>query len=224
MRDIDDILNFRGDISPFLVHLTRDTENGHSAHDVLRRIIDERRLIAGPSMISDGRFGTHTLSMEAKEQCRYFGAVCFTETPLNEVHCMLEIKYRRVNLKSHGLVFLKQQIKKRGVGPVFYLNNEMGDKDETVRALCDLIDAKADVAALVLPMLAVFGRYITAPGPNRRTEKLTLRGSVNGDYRACWDRSNFPIKMFLLGCALTKRLRNLKTLSGRSDLLIPHET
>src|SRR5437867_752155 len=75
MREITDILNFRGDISPFLVHLTRDAKDGRPARDVLHRIIDERRLIAGPSTISDARFGTKTFNMSPKEQRRYFGAV-----------------------------------------------------------------------------------------------------------------------------------------------------
>lgn len=38
MRDINDILHFRADISPFLVHLTRDQRNTH-AKENLKKII-----------------------------------------------------------------------------------------------------------------------------------------------------------------------------------------
>ena len=40
----------------------------------------------------------------------YFSAVCFTETPLNEIYSLLEISRRRVNLKPYGLVFLKEKL------------------------------------------------------------------------------------------------------------------
>src|SRR5207248_2454123 len=70
------------------------------------------------------------------------------------------------------------RIQQRGVGPVFYLNNEMGDKDATVRALCDLIKTNDNVAALVLPMIGVFGHYITPEGAD----------PVDKEIDFCWER------------------------------------
>ena len=46
MRNIDDILHFRADLSPFLVHLTRGY-NGRTASENLESIITDRELIAG---------------------------------------------------------------------------------------------------------------------------------------------------------------------------------
>ncbi|AER67506.1 hypothetical protein Tlie_1787 [Thermovirga lienii DSM 17291] len=50
MRNITDILFFRGDISPFLVHLTRDHEE-MEAKEVLKEILDKRKLVAGRDSI-----------------------------------------------------------------------------------------------------------------------------------------------------------------------------
>ncbi len=54
MRNIADILLFRGDLSPFLAHLTRANE-GADAKAQLHEIFAHRTLRAGPTM-SDARF------------------------------------------------------------------------------------------------------------------------------------------------------------------------
>src|SRR5688500_16087123 len=106
MRDIDDILMFRGDISPFLVHLTKRTVQVTAA-EALRQIINDRKVKPGASLVSDIRFGGFTNQMTPEDQRAFFGAACLTETPLGEIHCLLEIQYRNVNLEPYGLVFLK---------------------------------------------------------------------------------------------------------------------
>ncbi len=52
-RDINDVLVFREDISPFLIHLTKPNKLGISAKQVLERIIGNKRLIAGGEPILD---------------------------------------------------------------------------------------------------------------------------------------------------------------------------
>lgn len=118
MRDIDDILHFREDISPFLAHLTRDNQQGLTARQALERIIQMRALVCGPTLVSDARFGMHTSDMNDQAKRELFSAICFTETPLSEVHCLLEIAYRMVDLEPYGLVFLKDRLAMKGVSPV----------------------------------------------------------------------------------------------------------
>jgi len=163
MRTIDDILKFRSDIPPFLVHLTRDLDPT-GAKERLHQILQERALRSGSTAISDARFGTYTNGWEVPKLVRYFGAVCFTETPLDEVHCLLDIQYRNVNLKPYGLVFLKEKLKAKSVGPVFYFNNEYRDKSSIIRKLCELIDTDEESAARLLPMISNFGNKITPVG------------------------------------------------------------
>jgi hypothetical protein len=152
MRNIEDILYFRSDISPFLVHLTRGVVGGMDAGEVLTKIINEKQLVAGSGKISDARFAINTSRMTEEDKKKYFGAICFTETPLNEIHCLLEIRKRTVNLKPYGLVLLKDLAVAHGVEPVFYINNKNDDKREHIKALCSLISSASDTAAHILPL------------------------------------------------------------------------
>lgn len=124
MRNIKDILLFRQDISPFLVHLTRDIPNGLTAHQALESIIRQRHLHSKGTEISDARFGIAHSGMPDTDRLKYFGAVSLTETPISKIHCLLDIAYRQIQLQPYGLVFLKERLQMRGVSPVVYLNNE----------------------------------------------------------------------------------------------------
>lgn len=160
MRNIDDILHFRSDISPFLVHLTRGY-NGNTASENLESIITDRELIAGEPDISDARLvGRDYYSMLPEEKQRFFGAVCLTETPLNEIHCFLEIGGRHFNLQPYGLVFLKKPLQERGVSPVIYLNNELNNQYPVVQALFQIIERDPDSAQLLLPLVSSFGEKV----------------------------------------------------------------
>ena len=178
MRDINDVLYFRADISPFLVHMTRsrEAEDALPAHDALETILQQRQLICGPTLVSDARFGMYTRDLEPDQKQRFFSAICFTETPLSEVHCLLEIAYRGVDLAPYGLVFLKEPLATLGVSPVLYLNNENADKDSILRALCSLIDEHPCEAAQILPLVSVFGQKIQPPGaPTRPAGRVDFR-------------------------------------------------
>lgn len=168
MREIEDILHFRGDISPFLAHLTRDIDGGFTARQALEQIIQTRSLICGSNEISDARFGMHTSDMGDEAKREMFSAICFTETPLSEVHCLLEIAYRNVDLAPYGLVFLKDRLAMKGVSPVLYINNEKGDKDKVFQALCSLRITQRDTARRLLPLVSVFGEKIKSPSAHDR--------------------------------------------------------
>jgi hypothetical protein len=165
-RDIDSVLHFRDDISPFLVHLTKSDEDGTPASVILESILLSMQLIAGKKGISDARFGydAKTLLNDSELERKYFAAVSFTETPLNEIHNLLEIASRRVNLEPYGLVFLKDSLSIKGVSPVIYLNNIQRDKDGLVRALCKLIKNNPNEAVQILPYIAIFGKRLAPAG------------------------------------------------------------
>lgn len=161
MRVIDDILKFRADISPFLVHLTKRTDTATAAQ-VLHTIIEDRRISPGAGLVSDLRFGG--VDIPLADRARFFGATCFTETPLSEVHCLFDIHYRTVNLECYGLVLLKKSLLQQEVSPVFYLNNEAADKDPLAQALYQLAHQSPDVAEKLLPLFCVFGQKLRSPG------------------------------------------------------------
>lgn len=159
-RDIDEVLYFRSDISPFLVHLTKDKSTTQSK-EILKSIIEQKQLIAGQSSISYAHYGLDNLTEEKKH---FFQAISFTETPLNEIYCLMEIDKRQINLQPYGLVFVKDRLIEKGVSPALYFNNHNpGDKDKVFEALCSLIDTHEEAAKRILPLVSAFGYYINRP-------------------------------------------------------------
>jgi hypothetical protein len=164
-RLIDDILVFRSDISPFLVHLTRDVDNNDSqrkAEDNLVNILQNRKLIPGDFLLDARNGWSKYWELAEQEQLELFNAICFTETPLNEIHCLLEIIGRQMNLKPFGIVFLKDKLKHKNVSPVFYVNNWQGNNSDIFYELCKISDT--NIAKKILPLVSVFGKKVIQPG------------------------------------------------------------
>lgn len=199
MRDIADVLHFRGDLSPFLVHLTKSTPRQtwnplakkplRTAAQNLESILREGRLRQSGNKLSIAAFGASRQALAARVEAepdfiaRYLAAVSFTETPLGEIHSLLEIDKRQVQLEPYGLVFLRSRLMRKGVEPAIYLNNYEGDKDLLVQLLFLLVDTAPDVAERILPLLTVFGRYITAPGAQQQTGELDFLWEREWRYR-----------------------------------------
>ena len=178
MRQIEDVLYFRSDISPFLVHLTRSF-NKRSAKENLKKIVISKSLQASNRLVSLASFGMDYSSLDEDTKTRFFSAICFTETPLNEIFCLLEIGGRGVNLEPYGLVFLRERLEKRNVSPVIYLNNELGDKANVISGLCNLIETNKETAEQILPLISVFGQKLPP-----KTRKSAPSGRM--DFR--WER------------------------------------
>jgi hypothetical protein len=187
-RDITKVLFFRTDISPFLVHLTRDWDSTHLAKDNLIDILTSCSL-RYTRQISDAKYGVATETVSTTNR-RYFSAMSFTETPLGEIHNLMDIAGRYCDLKPYGLVFLKDRLKEKGVSPVIYINNMRGDQDDSVRALCSLIDTHPNEAARILPFVAVFGKLLSPLGGTPRTKDLDFTWEREWRY-ACGESFNF---------------------------------
>ncbi|WP_156458404.1 hypothetical protein [Rhodanobacter sp. Root627] len=167
VRQIDDVLLFRTDISPFLAHLTKTAGNS-SAESVLRVILDSGQLLAGSGEISDIKYGGNNLQMTDEQKKSFFGAVCLTETPLSEVYCLLDLASRRINLEPYGLLFVKDRIRDKGASPVYYLNNYPGDKYAIAQALFSLTTTHEAAAKDILPLFSVTGPFLAPPDQNRQ--------------------------------------------------------
>ena len=158
MRLIDDILSVRGDISPFLIHVTKSVPDTATAGDVLKNIISSGQLLSGNRGVSAAMYAIPFSDIDNDEQKkRFFNAVCFTEAPLSELHCFFEIDGRSSNYEPYGLVFLKDKLKRRGVSPVFYVNNYQDDKSVLLQQLCSCITANIQAAEAFLPLLSGMG-------------------------------------------------------------------
>lgn len=106
-------------------------------------------------MISSVQYGLDwgELPPEVKEMLR---AVCFTETPVGEIHSLIEIQNRQVNLSNYGLVFIKDNLKKKGVSPVFYLNNEKENHNDTIKELQRILVENPAVGKKILSLFSHF--------------------------------------------------------------------
>lgn len=113
---IQDLLARRSDLSTFIVHLTRRTEDGHSDEN-LRSILTGRKIEArrafGPAADK-----LHTSADRQSQFC-----VSFSETPLEHLYCLVQkIPGRQIRLSSYGLAFRKMKARQLGVNPVWYVD------------------------------------------------------------------------------------------------------
>jgi len=185
-RTIDEILHFRKDISPFLVHLTRNASDGEfwlpegTAKERLTKIIQEKRLAQTTAWVSRVALVNNSPEVLPRPStCRFFSAVCFTETPLDQVQCLLNIEGRRVDLQPYGLVFLKARLRQRHVSPVLYLNNDTGDVEGILEAFLDMCQTRPEAAEKIAPLVDFFGQTI---------ERGISQTSLVGQYDFSWER------------------------------------
>ncbi|MEK4159502.1 MULTISPECIES: hypothetical protein [Paenibacillus] len=119
-KKISDVLMQRNDISDFLVHLTKETEDGQSAKDNLISILNDMEIKA----FNHHCYFSPRLHKEEQKIQNRFNVVCFTETPLDKIHLLTDISGRKVRLQPYGLVFPKISIEEAKGNPAFYVYNE----------------------------------------------------------------------------------------------------
>jgi hypothetical protein len=176
VRVIGDILNFRTDFSPFLVHLTKGPTAGTLTSEVdgarlqLGQIISDGKLKQSTKYVSDVRHAKSwdEISGSQEELREYFSAICLTETPLDQIHCLLDIESRQTRLQPYGFVFVKESLAASGVSPVLYVNNTANDRQDVFRALFEMCCPgqtpwMREAAKRLVPLVAVFGNPVANP-------------------------------------------------------------
>lgn len=187
---IQDALRTRGDLSTFLVHLTRARENA-TALDALTTIIAERRLRAATPM------GWAKYQDEHQDQGRQTQrTVCFSETPLQHVQTLFaDIEGRSIHLVPYGVALTKIVARRVGVNPIWYVDmtTRGGRRWEEARALDELREGAiasgnfhGSAVAKLLPFFEPMGSW-----PNSRKEfwwerEWRRRGDV--DLAPIWDK------------------------------------
>lgn len=135
---IEDVLRDRLDISPYLVHLTKD-QGDVPARDIVRKIFDEGELIPARPMGWAASTITEKGWNVATENQR---VVCFTEVPPTEIRWMAQdIAGRSEQFRPYGLVFDKQRMRLRDVNPVWYLDATQGHDWVLAKAMDELLGA-----------------------------------------------------------------------------------
>jgi hypothetical protein len=164
MYDISDVINDRTDIDEYLVHLTKDTGET-DAKSNLKKILREKKLVSSEDNHCSIQYA---FSEEERISIRSeggFSSICFTETPLNNIKSMtFTIKYRKIKLTQYGLAFYKEPLRKKGVSPIFYLNNFNDETEESIKKIVDFLKTDPILSKTILPLLGHIGNYIIAPG------------------------------------------------------------
>lgn len=171
-RKIEDVLHFRNDISPFLVHLTKSSRDDNGAvipaKTVLEGILTAKQVQSSGNQIASSWYGTDQFNTSSHDKARFYSAACFTETPLAEVHALLDISNRQIELEPYGIVFLKDNLRQKGVSPIWYLNNYSNNMQDVATALGSLANSHPAEAQLILPLITCFGMPIIFPSLRKK--------------------------------------------------------
>lgn len=166
-----DIKDLRGDLSPFLIHLTRngwyklwadiynlqsDDNEKLDAKDSLSRIINESQIEARCPF---GYFNFRVnqgYRPEFKVQRHWLRSVCFTETPVDHIYVQFQkIRGRQYEFQKYGLAFFEKSICSRNGHPVMYFNT----KDNDMQKALDVIAVSDNCEKMkhLLPFYEGFG-------------------------------------------------------------------
>lgn len=118
----------RDDLSPYLVHLTRDDVGPGARENLLNLLANpleelEARNPYGLGIAhfrhEDSPYGDDFISQVEKSQ----RVVCFTETPLDELATHLKpARWGDFQFRPYGFAFEREYLLKNGANPVWYLN------------------------------------------------------------------------------------------------------
>jgi hypothetical protein len=159
-----EVIARRSDLSTFLVHLTR-TSGGRSAHDRLLAILEAERLEA-TSMFGIAKMRLEEAALVVDSQ----KCVCFTETPLEYVHLLLQpLANRTVQFEPYGIAFPKKIGRARGVNPVWYLDITPGHHWLT-NAANELVDQAMETDGLDAHPVGRLAPFIEQMGTRRNED------------------------------------------------------
>lgn len=125
----------REDLSPYLIHLTRDDSRdpgGQPARENFLQILTSETI----SALRPHCMHTRSIKRLENKYQRKLNVCCFTECPLTQVHRLIGYRPgRRVHLEAYGFVFDRELLIERGAQPVVPVNSYCEDK--SVRAKYD---------------------------------------------------------------------------------------
>lgn len=126
---IEDLLHRRTDLSTFVIHWTRQRENGKTARENLESILRQRTILAQTprgaaverikTMGNENRLDEKAVADALDTQ----KVVCFTEAPLEQAWSFVHsIAGRDYQLEPYGLAFTKMKAREKGINPVWYVD------------------------------------------------------------------------------------------------------
>lgn len=183
----DQVIQKRGDLSQFLIHLTRtgpvtlrkDIHSSLSQDLIFNRTARERleSLIAKKTIKALSSFGYfhykvpkaypdgYIHNSDSKVMRAWLKVVCFTETPLDHlfVHT-LPISERNLHFEPYGLAFKEEFIRSQGASPVMYFEADNKHIKNSLQAMA--ISDDAVKLKNLMPFYESFGTRLYGQGEN----------------------------------------------------------
>lgn len=167
-----DIKRLRGDLSPFLIHLTRggtyrrwkdihnipkDDNPTLNAKTSLEEIIQNSKIEArSPFGYFNYSVPYNGKNLDSQVKRSWLQSVCFTETPVDHIHIQFQnIVGRRLQFQPYGLAFFENSIRSKNGSPVMYFDTN----NKSTRQSLDTVPTSDNCASMksLLPLYEGFG-------------------------------------------------------------------
>lgn len=199
-----ELLEKRGDLSPFLIHLTRsgdlkldkdiysfsqDKVIQIAAKSSLEKIISSRRIEARSAFgyfnykVPLKKANGKVLNPTSQVRRDWLRSVCFTETPIDHVYLQMNpIQGRQLHFEPFGLAFRETVIRSANGNPVLYVQTT----NQNIRAGFDklAVDPLAIHFKSMMPLVEGFGPpwYSRFGGPTEIDFRWEREWRVAGDF------------------------------------------
>jgi len=172
-----ELLAKRGDLSQFLIHLTRsgvlkldkdlyslDTDDTKeiAAKTSLEDIIKAKRIEARSAFgffnytVPFKRADGSVKNEESQVKRDWLRATCFTETPIDHISLQTyKISGRRLHFENYGLAFKEEVVRNRNGNPVFYLDTNNRSIRKALESI--VVTPLAESFKSFMPLVEGFG-------------------------------------------------------------------
>ena len=225
----DQLIEKRGDLSPFLIHLTRtgDFKQNKDLYSLpqdavvqikakvsLQNIISTRRIEAKSAFgyfnykVPLKRASGTILNQASLVQRDWLKAVCFTETPIDHVYLqMQEVLGRQLQCEPYGLAFHESVVRGKNGNPIFYAQTT----NHSIRTAFDLLvtNPVASNFKSMMPLVEGFGPpWFTGYNSPREIDfRWEREWRVAGDF-------SFSLSEVAFGFCPTSEITSFENLTG----------
>ena len=224
-----DIKELRGDLSPFLIHLTRngnykrwadiygldrDDLRTLDAKSSLGMILQNKKIEArSPFGYFNYKVPYRGKNKDSKIKRSWLRSVCFTETPVDYVYVQCEkIESRQSNFAPYGLAFFESSVLREGGNPVVYFNS----KDDRIRKTWDSIPVLPNCKDFA-PLMILCEGFGPPLFDNQKASEIDFRWER--EWRV-WGDFNFDPKDVAFGICPQDEIKTFEELSGERLLFI----
>ncbi len=205
MINKEQLLQLREDLSPFLIHLTRNGfvsvkkdifPNAKSGTVSLNARQSLDSIIRDKMIKARSPYGYFNFKVKLKKangkvsnphsliERKWLTSVCFTETPVDHVHLQCkQISGRQLHFQPYGLAFFEDAVRKQGGNPVFYVDST----NQNIRHAWDQIPTLPNCADFksIMPLVEGFGPpfYKRFDSPNEIDFRWEREWRVPGHFK-----------------------------------------